>query len=267
MKKTEKIEKLQLTEAAQQQLVVKSNALIQKTRFNLSTEEQKLILYTISKIKPTDDDLKEYHIDIKDVCAIFGITDNKNNIEYLKQSLKALRDKSFWIYFYETNIESLCSWVNDVDIDHNEKTVRISLNKKLKPYLLHLKNNYTTYELGYALTFKSKYSIRLYELLKSYAYKGEFTITVEDLRVMLNAENLYPEFKEFKRRIIDTALKEINNNSDLYVEYIPIRKERSIHTLIFNIEKVVDEDNHGYFTNVTLNKIRSKDLKGVNVDE
>ena len=267
MKKAEQKEKLQLSEAAQQQLVVKSNDLIQKTRFNLSLQEQKLILYIVSKIKPTDTDFEEYSIDIRDVCAIFGITDDTNNIEYLKNNLKALHDKSFWIYFYEKNVESLCSWINNVDIDYDNKTVKISLNNKLKPYLLQLKSNYTMYELSHTLTFKSKYSIRLYELLKSLSYKEIAEISLEQLRFMLNAENLYPEFKFFKVRVLDMALKEINANTDIYVEYELKRKDRKVHSIIFTIEKVVDEFNQEAHTKTTLKKLRSKDLEGVEENE
>lgn len=267
MKKAEQKEKLQLSEAAQQQLVVKSNELIQKTRFNLSLQEQKLILYIVSKIKPTDTDFEEYNIDVRDVCAIFGITDDTNNLDYLKKCLKALRDESFWIYFYERNVESLCSWINNVDIDYDNKKVSISLNNKLKPYLLQLKSNYTMYELSHTLTFKSKYSIRLYELLKSWSYKEQVEITLEQLRFMLNAEKLYPEFKEFKRNVLNIALREINANTDIYVDYEVIRKGRSVYALEFKIEKTVDEFNQEAHTKATLKKLRSLDLEGVDENE
>ena len=50
----------ELLEEERNQLVVKHNALIQKTRYSLNTQQQKIILYLISKIKPDDDELKEY---------------------------------------------------------------------------------------------------------------------------------------------------------------------------------------------------------------
>ena len=55
------------------QRVVKSNDLIQKSRFDLSLQEQKIILYLISQITPYDEEFKLYEFSITDFCKILAI--------------------------------------------------------------------------------------------------------------------------------------------------------------------------------------------------
>ncbi|MEU2080265.1 replication initiation protein [Streptomyces sp. NPDC013489] len=78
--------------------VVKSNHLIQKTRFDLTLVEQKLILHVIQMIEPKDDDFKTYRFSIKDYCKICQISDRSGkNYSIIKSSLKKISDKSFWM--------------------------------------------------------------------------------------------------------------------------------------------------------------------------
>ena len=107
----------------------------------------------------------------------------------------------------------------------------------MKPYLLQLKANYTEYDIIYTLNFKSKYSIRLYELIKSIHYhelsEYERTYKVEELKRLLGAEN-YTRFNHFKDRALETAINEINSYSDKIVKYKTIRQSRSItHITLF----------------------------------
>ena len=97
--------------------VVKSNDLIQKSRFNLSLQEQKIILYLISKVKPEDTELKEYIFEIRDFCKICGLeTDSGKNYKDIKQTLKSLRDKSIWITL-EDGSETTLSWIDKITIN------------------------------------------------------------------------------------------------------------------------------------------------------
>lgn len=216
------------------QLVVKSNELIQKTRYGLSVQEQKIILYLISFIKPTDEKFQVYQVSMSDLCDICGITQSGKNYYRFRESIKSLADKSFWISTPERDI--LMRWVEHVEIVKRDKVVEIRIDDALKPYLLALKNNYTQYELGYVLVLKSKYSIRLYEILKSYAYIGQKDYSLEELKNALQIEG-YEEFRYFKRDIIDKSLAEINTYTDLQIAYKTYRVGRSIGGLTFEISK------------------------------
>lgn len=224
--KGEIIEADELSEA-RTQYVVKANELIQRSRFSLSTQQQKIVLYLISRIKPTDDDFKTYSFSISDFCKVCGI-DHTNGKYYvaLKQAIQDIADKSLWVRTAEDR-ESLIRWISAADIDSGNGNITIRLDENMKPYLLHLKENFTKYELIWTLKFKSKYSIRLYELLKSFHYNElqEYTkeFTLEDLKKRLDAEK-YDTWQHFKDRVLEPSKKEINAYSDKEVEYEPIKE-------------------------------------------
>jgi plasmid replication initiation protein len=203
--------------------VVKSNELIQRSRFNLSLQEQKIILYLISKIRPEDMDLKEHVFEIADFCKVCGVgEDNGANYKYIKQTLKELRDKSVWVEV-EDGIEMTLAWIERVAITRRSGSVKIKIDDMMKPYLIQLKEKFTQYELLYTLAMKSQYSIRLYELLKSYEYRHSYTFEIEDLKRKVSAEN-YNRFPDFKRYVLDIALREVNELSDINVSFT-IEKE------------------------------------------
>lgn len=90
------------------------------------------------------------------------------------------------------------------------------------PYLLELKKNYTKYQLQNIIPMKSKYGIRLYELLKSYLNLGKVRFSIEELKIRLDSTN-YTNLKDFKRRVLEPALKDIEVYSDLTVEPVFIK--------------------------------------------
>lgn len=216
--------------------VHKANELIQKSRFDLSTQQQKIILYLISKITPKDRDFEEYEFSIKDFCQICGITSG-NIYAVLKEQIKKIADKSLWVEI-SPGKETLLRWIEKPYIDTNSGVIRIRLDRDMKPFLLHLKQNYTQYELIWTLHFKSKYSIRLYELIKSIHYFEDETYTrrfsVDELRKLLGAET-YKEYPNFRQKVLLPATKEINEYSDKIVEWEPIKRSRAVEFIDFHI--------------------------------
>ena len=221
------------------EMVVKSNDLIQKSRFSLTTNQQKIILYLISKLKYKDTDFTECKVDIKDFCKVCGI-DLSNGRRYneLKNSIKQIADKSIWLE-KENGDETLVRWIEKPTIHKNDGVITIRLDDDLKPYLLELKEKYTQYELIYTLKMKSKYSIRLYELLKSRQYDKlkEYTVkySIDELKKLLDAEN-YKTFKDFRRRVLEKATEEINSYSDIFIDCLCIKQGKTITDIEIHIE-------------------------------
>ena len=101
----------------------------------------------------------------------------------------------------------------------------------MKPYLLQLKKNFTQYELIYTLQFKSKYTIRLYELIKSIHYREleeyKRVFKTEEIKELLNGEK-YTQYRDFKQRVLLPSIKEINENSDKEVFINEIKKGKKV---------------------------------------
>lgn len=227
--------------------VTKSNELIQRTRYNLSVSEQRLLLFLIAKISPYDAELPEITFTISDFFKVIGVQYNGVNYIECKAIIQGLADKSFWIT--EGTHNRLCRWIADADVEHGG-TITVKLHQKLEPYLLQLRQNFTSYELAYTLQFKSKYSTRLYEFCKSIKYNNlqkayEYRITPDQLREQLGvlhrndkgepSGNDYPRYADFKRRVILPAIAEINEQTDLTLELAEENKGRKVIMLVLRI--------------------------------
>lgn len=218
--------------------VVKANDIIQRSRFSLSLIQQRVIIYLLSHITPQDEEFQLYEFSIVEFCKVCGMDyESGKNYEALKQAIKDISDKSMWIELPNGD-DTLVRWIEKPYISKKSGIIRIKLDEDLKPYLLQLKRNFTQYELVWTLHFKSKYTIRLYELVKSIHFQEgeEYTreFSMSDIRRLLDAEN-YTDYKDLRKRVIDPAVKEINRYSDKFISYEPIRSGKSYRGLEFTI--------------------------------
>ncbi len=219
-------------------LVVKANDLITKSRFSLTTQQQKIVLYLISKINPFDTDFQMVEFSIQDFCRACSIDDRSGkHYEVIKTHIKAIADKSVWVKL-ENGKETLLRWIEKPYIDERNGTIQIRLDRDMKPFLLQLKKNFTKYELVFTLYFKSKYTIRLYELIK--AWHGskieplEITISIDELKQRLDSEK-YKESKDFFKRVLNPAVNEINQYSDKRLDFTRIRNGKRYTAIKFQI--------------------------------
>lgn len=221
-RKTEKQELA--TQAAREMSVVKRDDMIQHARFSLSIQEQRCVLYAISKIKPEDTAFTEYTFELKDFYALCGIEDQ--SYTRLKQTLKGLSDKSWWAVIDDKGTESLLRWFSTLRTNKRSGRVTVKFHEDMMPYLLQLATQareqgafYTQYGLKYVLPMRGQYSPRLYELLKSYQKNNrEWFFDTDDLKRVLDCQS-YKNFNDFRKRVLDPAVEEINNFTDLNVAY------------------------------------------------
>lgn len=218
--------------------VVKANELIQQSHFDLSLQQQKIILYLISQISPYDEEFQLYELPIREFCRICGLdmTSGKNYVD-IKAAIKEIADKSVWISISEEE-ETLLRWIEKPYINKQDGVVKIKLDNDMRPYLLQLKENFTSYELIWTLHFKSKYTIRLYELIKSIHFHDLENYTrryrVEDLKKRLNGEH-YKEYRDFKRRVLRPSVEEIDRYSDKTVTFQEIKQGKRVVAVEFTI--------------------------------
>lgn len=222
--------------------VVKSNDLI-KARYNLTTQQQKIILYAISKIQPNDKPGKWYEISISDLCKACGLIIDDTGYYYksIKDDLRKLTNR-LWMKI-PGEIEATVSFLDDAEIIPLSGKVHIKFHKRLEKHLFELKGQYTQYKLESVLAFENKYAIRLFELFKSEVRKKdmdtwnetELKYTVEELRDLLKVEK-YSKWPEFNRNVIKKAIDDINKYSeDFRVKYDTYKKGKRVDTIVFII--------------------------------
>jgi len=190
----------------------------------------------ISKIKPHDKDFTEQLFSIVEFCQVCGLDDdNGGNYAYIKKTLGTLSDRRVWITL-DDGSETTLRWINKITLNKRSGIVKLRLDEDMKPYLLDLQSNFTQYELIYTLAMRSQYSIRLYELLKSYMYKKTVIFEMDELKRLLSAET-YDRFPDFKRYALEIAVKEINKLTDISVSYELIKIGRRFAEVKFLIAR------------------------------
>jgi len=223
-------------------LVTQSNCLVE-ARYSLTLYEQRLVLIMISMIEPSDEDFKDYVLKVSDFRDLLGLK-NKNLYSQIKLVLKKLIERSLFIPL-EDKSYLMSNWISDAEYKSNEGIVLLSLSKKLKPYLLHLKNNFTKQRLNMVIQFNGFYTIRIYTLLKQYEKIGKRVFDLAEFRLILGIEkNKYILFANLKARTVMQAKKEFDKKdksgyflSDINFNLETMKTGRKITHLKFIIIK------------------------------
>jgi len=241
-------------------LVTKSNQIVQKSRYNFSVAEQRAIAYICSLISPVEkvdnSELQlEYTFNILEYARVCGIEQNGKFYNEVKSTLKNLHDKSMWLTLPDGS-ETTVSWLAKATISSKSGLAKIELDKDLVPYLFDLKNKFLSYGLKNILNMKSQYSIRMYELLRSHhdmrisqtdkrtavereglPQKTTWTIDLDELKKTLMVDNIktYDNFKDFRKKVLEVAQKEINALTDTSIYFEPITKGRKVIKIKFSI--------------------------------
>jgi plasmid replication initiation protein len=213
-------------------VVTQSNQLIE-ARYNLPLCEQRLILTMISRIQPEDEDFKAYRLSIKEFAEFIGVDKNSAYRE-CKKITKTLLTRV--IEIEEPGRVLQTGWVSSAEYVDGSGVVNLSFDPQLKPYLLKLKGNFTSYKLEMILSFKSQYTMRIYTLIKQYERLGVRDIPLNQLREMLGlTKNQYKLYGNFKSDLLQPVQRELVEISDLYFEFEEIKYGRRVEVIRFHI--------------------------------
>lgn len=216
----------------ERKLVRKSNYLIEAS-FKLSAIEQKIILVLVSMIKPEDQEFKAYSLKAQDLSQFLGLQTN-NLYAYLKDVTKSLMSKVFTITTPNSEIQT--HWFSSVEYFEGHGDMEFSFDPKLKPFLLQLKERFTSYRLQEAVQLKSSFSIRMLELLRQYEKLGERVVEVSRLRDLLGIEDdQYRLYADFKRRVILAAQKELREKTEISFDFFELKRGHAVEKLKFKI--------------------------------
>jgi len=224
----------------QEHWVTKSNALVEG-HYRLTLIQQKIVLTMASLVQPEDEDFKWYRLNIGHFAEILG--GNNHDYREMVESVHHLMEKVVTIYI-DGNEFLKTHWIqSSKGLITGGSYVDVSFEPKLKPFFLHLKEQFTTYKLKNVMQLKSSYSIRIYELMKQYQNLGRRTITIENLRNMLGiTPKEYRLYGHFKNKVILVAHREINEKTDILFEFKEIKLSRKVNELEFTITKKAAPD-------------------------
>lgn len=246
--------------------VVKMSLDVALAKTNLTPLEAKLVLKVIAQIRLEDDDFKEYKLEVneylrKQILDYYYNEERKNRTSKTPHESENFETKA--IYFANKLQQKtivikketgflLTNWFSSFEYNSHEQSIYLCVDKKLKPYLLALKENFIYFKLDSVFQLNSIYSIRLYIFLKykvrdknnyivldksneiPLAILREYVFGVDDTQ---NKVYKYKEYSDFKKRVLKTAVTELNAKTELMVEHEEIRKNRRVAFIKFKVEE------------------------------
>ena len=217
--------------------VVKSNELIQSS-YSLSLQEARIVLLLASMVNRSDEEFSPYRIEVKEFSDFIGIKNNKNLYHQLSEITKKLLNKQLIVQREKSHLQ--LNWLASAEYFYEKGFVELEFSKKLKPYLLQLKERFTKYQLENVLRLRSAYSIRLYEISKQWMKLKERKIEISELRYLLGIdENKYKLYGHLKSRVLAPAQKEINKKTDVFLAFSEIKKGKKVVMIRFKMRSQV----------------------------
>jgi plasmid replication initiation protein len=225
--------------------VVQANSLVGGKQA-LKLNSAKLIRAAIMQVVRDDEELKPYVIKISELSDLLNVP--KSNIyrdieeivnDILSNPVYIREDTGNRTRWIKIPWVQRCEYNSDVG-------VALKLNDELKPFLLNLKDHYTQYTLDSVLAMKSVYSIRIYELLQSKIMtrlvprEGTYLeIPLDELKECCGCEGKsYNTFANFRMKVLDKAVKEINEKTMYSVSYDYMKSGKSVVGIKFFVNMV-----------------------------
>ena len=219
-------------------LVVKDNALVSASYY-LSLAEQRLILLGIVEARNNQSQDNEFIIHVNSYINTFGVDDSTAYLT-IKEACKRLRGRYFtYQKLVNDNLEQTESnWVQSVSYAINSSYVKIKFTDDVMPLITNLERHFTSYQLEQVKDLTSIYSIRLYELLISWKKTKKVELSLADLRLKLGIEpNEYKAMNNFKAKVLDLAVSQINEHTDITVKYEQVKTGRTIVGFKFSFKE------------------------------
>lgn len=212
---------------------------ITKARYDYTPLEKNIMYSVLAQINTDKTDNKYYRVSIK---RLQKATDTKNSYSDYNEAVERLMKKIITIPISNGNILKT-ALLSSVEYIKNKGIIEIGIESKLKPFLFQLKKNFTTYQLDAALTLKSKYSKRLYEMLSQFKDTGTWIVSVLELKERfllydtITGKEKFIKWSALEKYILKVAQREINNNTDIRFSYTKIKEGRKYTKIQFNIKQ------------------------------
>lgn len=225
------------------ELIVKDNSLINAS-YNLDLVEQRLILLAIVEARESGKGINANDpltVHAESYINQFGVHRNT--------AYQALKDACDDLFARQFSYQSLSEkgnvinhksrWVSEVAYIDNEAVVRLIFAPAIVPLITRLEEQFTKYEIQQISNLTSAYAVRLYEILIAWRSTGKTPlITIYDFRQKIGVlETEYKRMYDFKKYVLDIALKQVNEHTDINVKVEQHKTGRSITGFSFSFKQ------------------------------
>ena len=152
-------------------------------------------------------------------------------------------------------------WVSEIAYNDDIASIDITFAPAVVPLLCELERNFTSYALEQVAELSSKYAVRLYEIIIAWRTASKMPIiAVDELRGRLGvADNEYIRMSDFKKRVLDYAIAEINEHTDIIASYEQHKQGRKIIGFTFTIKQKSTAQQTKQTTNIDLNNLTDQE--------
>ncbi|RZK37408.1 MAG: RepB family plasmid replication initiator protein [Hymenobacter sp.] len=221
---------------------VRQHNAITNARYEYSEMQLDIFLYLLSSLHRDQPD-GTYEISVPEMAKLTG---KKYNYQQLRLATEGMGSRMFEIP-NETDKKGRQVWrqmwmFDRVDYVHGKGTIEIEFTRTIQPYLFDLKATFTSFQLYSALRLSSKHAKRIYALCSQWKDKGATPKqNIDEFKRMIGlvndkGEKEYAPLSMFKKFVLDVAVKQINEHTDLTIGYTLEKKGRSFANVIFTIE-------------------------------
>lgn len=226
------------------ELIVKDNALIQAS-YTLDMVEQRLILLAIAEARETGHGITENSLLEVHASSYINTFNVEKHTAYtvLREASKSLFDR--YVTYHDVNPKTgkdrsfHCRWVDKIGYEQHSGIVFLRFTQDIVPLITRLEENFTKYELQQVSRLTSSYAIRLYELLIQWRFSGKtpvFDLLTFRQQVGVEAHQ-YKTMSNFKTYVLDFALKQVNELTDITAKYEQHKQGRSISGFSFSFKQ------------------------------
>lgn len=233
------------------QLVTKDNSLIGAS-YSLGVVEQRLIFLAIIEAREQKTLIEAgglLRIYAQSYAKQFDV-EKHTSYEAMKRAVEGLYEAGFAYSKLDERSGKIgrykSRWVDKIGYIDDLGCVELVFASDVIPLITRLEARYTEYELKQVVGLQSEYAIRLYELIIQWRSVGKTNpISLIELREKLGLVDEYKRIEAFKRRVLDLAVKQINEHTDITVEYEQHKQGRVIMGFTFRFKVKKDKKKIG----------------------
>ena len=197
---------------------------------SLSFQEKRLFILILLKVNPQTypENKLEVTVSLPDWLEYFPYTTGYKKFADLEKSTESL-SSAHYIEYVNDSVRDRINFFERVRFDKTNKSVKFTFTNIAKTKVMGLQEKFTRIEMLSIANISNMYGLRLYELLWQYKDHGWKYATIEELRFTLNCVDQYPTIKLFNFHVLNPAMKEIKDKSNIDVHKVEkIKKGRSI---------------------------------------
>ena len=225
-------------------LVVKDNALINAS-YNLELTEQRLIMLAIINARESGQGItadSKLEIHASDYAKLFNVSIDAS-YKALREAVNNLfnRQFSYTAEYKRTGKTGVVRsrWVSRIFYVDDLALLEITFAPDVVPLVTRLEEHFTSYQAKQVAHLTSKYATRLYELLIAWREVGKVPqIEIGEFRNRLGLlDDEYTAMHNFKKRVLEPSIQQINEHTDITVAYEQHKKGRLISGFSFRLKQ------------------------------